>query len=278
MSAKTKFFAVATEGATTDGRTIDRAWIAEMAAQYSPKTYGARVNLEHYRGVLPDGPFKAYGDVVEAKAEEVNGKLTLFVRIDPTPELVAMNKARQKVYTSIEVNPKFADTSKAYLVGLAVTDSPASLGTEMLQFCAQHPDASPLASRKQHPDNLFTAATETAIEFEDDDANAGAALFSSLVAKFRSIGKRADRTDGHFAEIAQALEAVADHLADSEGQNNELRDQVARLEARLGETEKAAANDRQAFTTFRDKLDGTPAGKSRQTATGSSGGAITADY
>jgi hypothetical protein len=48
-----------------------------------------------------------------------------------------MTKDRQKVYASIEINPNFADTGEAYLVGLAVTDDPASLGTEMLQFSAK---------------------------------------------------------------------------------------------------------------------------------------------
>jgi hypothetical protein len=170
-SKKSKFFRVAVEGATTDGRVIDRAFIEQMAATFNRQLYGARVWLEHLRSTLPDGPFKAFGDVLALKAEEVvlNGakKLALYAQISPTPELVALNRARQKVYTSIEINPKFADTGEAYLVGLAVTDSPASLGTEMLTFAAQHPDRNPLASRKQDPDNLFTAAVETTLEFED---------------------------------------------------------------------------------------------------------------
>jgi hypothetical protein len=34
-----------------------------------------------------------------------------------------------------EVNPKFADTGEAYLMGIGVTDSPASLGTDVLSPC-----------------------------------------------------------------------------------------------------------------------------------------------
>lgn len=56
-----------------------------------------------------------------------------------------MVKQAQKVYTSIEVNPKFADTGEAYLIGLAVTDDPASLGTEYLAFSASA-SANPLAT------------------------------------------------------------------------------------------------------------------------------------
>lgn len=43
------------------------------------------------------------------------------------PDLVKMTTDnKQKIYTSIEINPKFGDTGEAYLVGLAVTDSPAT--------------------------------------------------------------------------------------------------------------------------------------------------------
>ena len=48
---KSRFFRVAVEGATTDGRTIEANWLEEMAASYNPATYAARVNLEHIRGV-----------------------------------------------------------------------------------------------------------------------------------------------------------------------------------------------------------------------------------
>ena len=133
MATKSRFFRVATEGATTDGRAIEKKWIQQMAKNFNPTKYGARVWLEHYRGIAPDGLFKAYGDVKALEAREVEGgKLALFAQIEPLPELVAMTKAKQKIYTSIEVNPSFADTGEAYMTGLGVTDSPASLGTDVL--------------------------------------------------------------------------------------------------------------------------------------------------
>jgi len=48
--AKTNFFRVAVEGATVDGRVIERAWLEEMAASYAPATYTARINCEHIAG------------------------------------------------------------------------------------------------------------------------------------------------------------------------------------------------------------------------------------
>ena len=136
-----KFFRIGVEGDTCDGRIISASDIQEMADTFDPRVYGCRINLEHIKGLLPDSPFKRYGDVVELKAEKIDddsalkGKLALFAKISPSDELVAMNKALQKVYTSMEIAPNFSNSGKCYLVGLAVTDDPASLGTEYLEFC-----------------------------------------------------------------------------------------------------------------------------------------------
>lgn len=158
--AKTKFFRIAVEGATVDGRTIERKWLEEMAASYNPATYTARINCEHIPGFSPEKPFNAYGSVLSLKTEAVelsiNGQtkslLGLYAEIEANDQLLAINKAGQKLFTSCEIHPNFAGANKAYLVGLAVTDTPASLGTEQLKFAAQ--------ARS----NLFTPAQETSIE------------------------------------------------------------------------------------------------------------------
>jgi hypothetical protein len=190
--AKTRFFRVAVEGATTDGRAIDRQWLLDAAQTYNRETYAARVNLEHIRGITPDGAFQAYGDVLALKTDTVEitvgGKtekrLALFAEIDALDPLIAMNKKGQKLYSSIEISPNFAGTNKAYLVGLAVTDSPASLGTEMLQFAASKGEDSPLAHRKQDKANLFTAAEEVSIELVEEVPADPATGFLATIARF----------------------------------------------------------------------------------------------
>jgi len=269
MSTKSKFFRVATEGATTDGRTIDRIQIQEMAASFNPSTYGARVWLEHLRGIMPDGPFKAYGDVTAVKAEEVDtesGKrLALFAQIAPTPEMIAMNKARQKIYTSIEINPKFADTGRAYLVGLGVTDTPASLGTEALTFSAQNPQASIFAHRKLSPDNLFSVAVETELVFEDDTPSVGTKLADSVKAIFTRLTKKSDNDDARFADVSEAVTAVAEQFGQVAQRNDGFDKRLAELETQFSAEQETAAE-------FRRKLDFTDKSSThRQPATGGDG-------
>ena len=255
MSTPSKYFRVATEGATTDGRKIGRQQIEEMAASFNPKTYGARIWLEHLRSVLPNGPFKAYGDVVALKAEEVDtdhGKrLALFAKIEPTPELIALNKAKQKMYTSIEINPRFADTGRAYLVGLGVTDTPASLGTEMLAFSAQHPNKSPLAGRKQAPDNLFSAAVEVSLEFEEDTPSSGAKLADAVKAIFSRLTTKTATDDARFADVSEAVTTVAEQIGAFSERTDGVEKRVADLEEKLN----AAQQEHQALRTQLDFTD-----------------------
>ena len=144
---KTKPFLLATAGSTVDGRNIDDAMLEQMASSYDTKTYGARLNIEHIRGISGDGPFRAYGDVVELSVGEVdvnfNGQTekrkALFGVLDVNDDAKKLNEANQKLYPSIEIEPNFAGKGFAYLMGCALTDSPASIGTERMQFNRQLP-------------------------------------------------------------------------------------------------------------------------------------------
>lgn len=258
-----KFFRVATEGATTDGREIQREWIEQMAANYDPKKYGARVWMEHLRGMTADSAFNALGDVLSVEAREVeDGKLALFAEIEPTDQLKEINQRRQKIYTSIEVNPRFADTGEAYLEGLAVTDSPASLGTEMLQF-SRSANASPLASRKQHADNLFTAAIETELDFtQEEPPKPSIGEFVKNLFK-----KQAEKThqgfDAFAADIKGAFEEFAtrhDALA-AELEQRPTADAFNQLQTELTELKTQ-------FDQLYTQLDTTPDTPPRAPATG----------
>lgn len=267
MATKAKRFRIAVQGATTDGREISRDWISQMAKNYNPEMYGARVNMEHIRGYAADSTFRRFGDVTAVEAEEIGdgplkGKLALYAWIDPTPELVELTKARQKIYTSIEVNPAFADTGEAYLVGLAVTDDPASLGTEILSFSATA-KANPLASRKQDKGNLFTAAEETVIEFEEV-ADPSPSLMARITAMFTGQKKASGE---QFADVGAAITAVAEQVqlnADTQSQNlSELEQSVT---ARLEAIEQQSVEDRAAFAELQVQLSQTDGSFNRRPA------------
>jgi len=260
MATKAKRFRIAVEGATTDGRVISRDWISQMAKNYDPTVFGARINMEHIKGYAADSTFRRFGDVTAVEAEEIadgplKGKLALFGYIDPTDELIAMTKARQKIYTSIEVNPEFADTGEAYLVGLAVTDDPASLGTEYLSFSATA-KANPLASRKLDKENLFTAAEETLIEFFEE-ADPGPSLRDRIAALF-SAKKKAE--DVQSADVHAAVTLVAEQLTASEQESAEalsaLEKKISdRLDALELETTTGRA-ELESLTSTLSKTDG----------------------
>ncbi|MDJ0037362.1 GPO family capsid scaffolding protein [Pantoea allii] len=255
MAKKARRFRIGVEGATTDGRTIERSWLVQMAANYDPAVYTAVINMEHIKGYTPDSAFRRFGVVDALDTEEISdgllkGKLGLYAVINPTDELVTMTGNMQKLFTSMEIRPEFADTGEAYLIGLAVTDDPASLGTEMLQFSASA-GANPLANRKQHPDNLFTAATETVIEFEDV-ADEKPSLFSRVSALFSNKQKS---DDARFSDVHRAVELVAtEQQAFSQRMETALSEQASSLQAQLSE-EAAAREQLQAdFSQLQEQL------------------------
>ncbi|MBA8228278.1 GPO family capsid scaffolding protein, partial [Escherichia fergusonii] len=69
------------------------------------------------------------------------GRTALYAEIEPTERMKQLVADGKKIYSSIELHPQFSVNGRAYLVGLAMTDTPASLGTERLKFTAQQRQA-----------------------------------------------------------------------------------------------------------------------------------------
>lgn len=271
-----KFFRIATEGATSDGRVIDRQMIVQMAGSYDPTTYGARINMEHIRGYDPTGLFKAYGDVLALKAEEQDGKMRLFAQIDPTPELIAFNKARQKIFCSMEVNPDFADTGEAYLTGLAVTDNPASLGCEMLQFSAKA-KVNPLAERKQDPENLFSEAVEVTLDFSEDKPDDQGKDTPGLAASIKRMFSRQERNeargDAQHADTGEAMKELAAQIKGIGDNFSKVLKAVETVAERVDKLQEEQTKGQQAFSTLKGELETTETFSRRPPATGGNGAA-----
>ena len=124
---RTGFVCIATEGKAVDGRDITRDWLVDMAETYDPTYYTAVIWPEHDR-------WSSYGTVQALKTEEVDGKLKLFAVLCPNRDLVYWNQNGQYQFCSIEPFEQFADLGRTYLIGLGVTDQPASTGTTHLKF------------------------------------------------------------------------------------------------------------------------------------------------
>jgi len=129
----TDFVTIGTAGATVDGREIQEQWLKDAAEQYDPEIYTASINSEHQSW------YGSLGTVHAVRlGKNKQGKTTLEAQLRPNYRLIQFNMAGQKLFTSMEIEPKFSDTGKGYLEGLAVTDDPASLSTTMLQLFSKN--------------------------------------------------------------------------------------------------------------------------------------------
>jgi len=247
------FTRVALEGTALDGRKISRKQIQDMADQYDPdKRHGARIWLEHIRGLFADSLFSALGDVLSLKTEEVDvegeKKLGLYAELHPTEKLTKMNQDRQKIYTSIEMDVDYADTGKAYLTGLAVTDSPASQGTEMLKFSQKN-------NFEQLKNKQFSSYIETQLEFSKPKQKFSEKIlglfskhqktdderFSDHEESMILISKELDKTQVDLSRSQKEFDTYKHH---SEAKITALTDKVKALETFKSTVEKASTNPR----------------------------------
>ena len=271
-----KWFRIGVEGDTCDGRVISGNDIQEMADNFDPRVYGCRINLEHIKGLMPDSPFKRYGDVTEVKAEIIsddsalNGKKALFGKIAPLDELVSMVRAGQKVYTSMEIRPNFSNTGKCYLIGLAVTDDPASLGTEYLEFCSRA-KTNPLSGRKERPEDLFSVATLAELEFEDQPDT----LLTKLTDTVKGIfsRKQAD-DDARFNDVHKAVTVVTEQVqANHDATEQRLSAMELSLKTIKDDLTGQLEESQQKFTALETSLDKTEsfAQRRREPSSGGNG-------
>ncbi|EOA3152202.1 GPO family capsid scaffolding protein, partial [Escherichia coli] len=137
-----KKFRVAVSGTTIDGREISGQMLRQAAENYDPEVWGSRVNVEHMLSRMPSSEFSAVGDVISLSTEEITegklaGRTALYAEIEPTHRMTEMLRDGKKIYSSIELEPNIDAIGGPYVTGLAMTDTPASLGTERLKFAAQ---------------------------------------------------------------------------------------------------------------------------------------------
>lgn len=276
-----KWFKVATAGITADGREIKAQWLTDIAETYDKAKYTARVWLEHMRGMSPSSEFNAVGTVEAVKVEEVDGKTTLFAQITPSESLKTLNQEGKKISPSIEVNVDFAGSGKAYLDGLGVTDSPASLYTDVLKFSAASNFTQPLrgAGNQVFHQTADWSDIDFATVFDGDDTTkttqatqSDEANKTNLFAKIKqvvadSFAKNRDKSidSGVLTEFASTLsDAVADEFATfgkkiEDKFNADLdaaNQRITQLEQDLADAKNAAQKTAGEFATHRQVATG----------------------
>ena len=264
---------IGVSGDTMDGRQISAAELKQMAESYDPAVYGARINLEHCYYTFP-GWAGGYGDVLELKAEpwhKDESRTALLARLSVLPNLQELWDSGEKIYTSMEIASDFAKSGRAYLVGLAITDRPASLGTTAnFSVAAAQADKgktfTPYYLTETNERTIMTIAADKNEAAADKPLTAEAAenIFFRLFAKFtKAEGKPADdkggapeeapatdkkedggkpekdeQNDGgkYAAQLAQAaelLEKFAEKMDDQQEKIKELEGKVAAFEKQL---------------------------------------------
>lgn len=105
MTVKTKRFRIGVEGATTDGREIQREWLEQMAASYNPAVYTALINLEQLLGLGVGSTIAGTTDTTAKEREPVDP--TLMVDVEYKCEQTNFDTVL--TYAKLDLWAKFQD-------------------------------------------------------------------------------------------------------------------------------------------------------------------------
>lgn len=218
MAKESGWFKVATAGSTVDKREIKTEWLQDMAETYDTDEYTANIFEDHI------SYFGNYGRVTKVKTEtDTKDRLCLFVKVEPNKRLIELNKEGQKLFTSIQVTENFAGTGKAYLTHLAITDTPASLGTDRLEFSAGN-----------ETKKLFAQGEAVTIEFNtfsDEELAAEVEKRPGFFKRFFSTNSPEQENDMSKADLEKL-----------QTQFTQLSEQVAALSGNTGDEETPPDN------------------------------------
>ena len=173
---RTDFICIATSGHTVDGRKITPQELHEMADTYDREYYAALLWHEH------DRSWMSMGEVLEVKAEDEGDETKLYAIIAPNTQLVNMNNYGMGLFSSIEIMPNFRNSGKAYLFGLGITDTPASVGTTKLELFSNNLPKTAQASE-------FIKFDFTLSDTENAEEKAKNSLFAALKEFFTFSGE-----------------------------------------------------------------------------------------
>ena len=119
-----------------------------------------------------------------------------------------------------------------------------------MEFAAKQPEANPFVGRKQDVDNLFTAAEEASIEFEDGQEALAKVLFSKVLDWLKPQQEEQDnKNKDQFKEVSDSLEAIAKTFGESQNKLQKVETEFSELKTKHSKLEKD-------FTDLKAKLEG----------------------
>lgn len=258
---RTEWLCIATSGQAVDGRTIEPQWLIDAAETYSRDTYTALIWPHHPQYEYAEREFTCnLGEVDALKTETVDGVVKLYAQLIPNRFLIYANEDGQKLFTSAEFMGDFAGSGREYLMGLAVTDIPASLGTEKIKFqlAGEEKDAARgsletfslgklktqkkqssfwgklFSTRKEFtptPEPNTNSDTNKPNEGEEQKMDELKALLQQMMQMLTDMGDASTGDDPAVDNTDQAADAVADIATDIA----EAADQVAEIAADVAE-------------------------------------------
>ncbi len=250
---------VCTEGATLNGITVTREQIQDMADTYSQALYPARLNLEHIRSLWPDSDFRHYGLVKTARAVELTdgplkGKLSLEADIeldeDQDGRLIQLNRSGQKLFSSIEFYERFPQTGKAYLTGIAVTDTPAACGTQRITLSRSGaPENAGKICRTSAVETRIHGLTEDTPQPQTDTRDPG---FLSRISQLLR-GQR-QLSEGELRQLRDAVELTANELSALKQQLSLITPAVSQME----QQQRTISELREDLSALKQQLSLTP--------------------
>ncbi|RAX00762.1 MULTISPECIES: GPO family capsid scaffolding protein [unclassified Photorhabdus] len=226
---KTIKLTVCTEGMTLNGFAVTREQIQQMADSYNPRLYAARLNLEHVKSLFPDSTFRQFALVQSASAYEVKdgplqGKLALEATVEldeeKDAELIKLNQSGQKIFSSIEFYSRFPQTQSAYLTGIALTDTPAAVGTELIKLSVQE------RGLPASDDRYLSASLETMVELlagteqnPVDDKSLGEKFVLSVK---KALGLHRDHNNAELNILREMVQLTAEKCGEALNQAQKL--------------------------------------------------------
>lgn len=243
MAVKGKWFRAGTAGTSADGREIKDQWLIDIAENYDRKEREASVFLDHIRY------YGNYGTVcgVQLRKDEKD-RNTLWLQIEPTPDLLDLNRLEQYKYPSLGIIPEFSDTGKAYLGHLGAVQDPASVGIDPINFSNSDGTESKILCFASDEEVMFE------LEPKEDIPNDEPPWFKRFIKNFSKQAPDMDKKDlEEFNVKVDKLIAAFERLPKTEpteqpsDSNVDLAAKVKALEAQVAEFQKTEVNDGGSF-------------------------------